>query len=530
MNLILVISINLKRIREGVYMEVLRYILPSLIGGIALGYGLRLLIGRIKLTSAEVKAKKILEDAEREAESKQKELILEARDQLYNERSEFEREFRTRREELQSLEQRLRQKEETIDKRVEILEKKESLADQLEKELREKEGYLKQEQERIQEQLEKISKLSREEARKLLLENVEKEARYDALKISSTIEEEARRSAEAKAKEIIINAIQRNASEFTSEFSVTTVHLPNDEIKGKIIGREGRNIRTLENLTGVDIIIDDTPDTVIISGYDPLRREIAKIALEKLIFDGRIHPTRIEEMVETVKKNIENYMVERGEQAIFELGLQGIHPDIIKLIGKMNYRLSYGQNTLNHCIEVAYLCSSIASDLGLDSQLAKRIGLFHDIGKCLSTDAGEGTHAIAGAEFIKKYNENPIVVNAIASHHGDREPESVYAVLVQAADAISASRPGARKENVDEYIKRLETLEKIANSFKGVEKSYAIQAGREIRIIVSNSQVSDEDSKFLAKEIAKKIESELRYPGQVKVTLIRETRIVEYAR
>lgn len=511
-------------------MELLKHILPSLIGGIALGYGLRLLIGRIKLTSAEVKARKILEDAEREADSRKKELILEARDQLHKERSDFEREVRTRREELQNLEQRLRQKEESIDKRVEILEKKEAHADQLEKELKEKEEYLKQEQERIQKQLEKIAKLSREEARKLFLENVEKEARYEALKIATSIEEEARRTAEAKVREIIANAIQRNASELTSDLSVTTVHLPNDEIKGKIIGREGRNIRTLENLTGVDVIIDDTPDTVIISGYDPLRREIAKISLEKLIFDGRIHPSRIEEIVENVKKNIDSYMFERGEQITFELGLQGIHPDIIKLIGKMNYRLSYGQNTLNHSIEVAYLCSSMAADLGLDSQLARRIGVLHDIGKCLSSDAGGGSHAIAGAEFIKKYNEDPIVINAIAAHHGDRTPQSIYAILVQAADAISASRPGARKENIDEYLKRLESLEKIANSFKGVEKSYAIQAGREIRIIVSNEQVSDEDAKSLAKEIAKKIEEELRYPGQVKVTLVRETRIVEYAR
>ncbi|MBN1899081.1 MAG: ribonuclease Y [Spirochaetes bacterium] len=511
-------------------MALLKILLPSLVGGIALGYILRLVIGRIKLTSAEVRSKKILEDAQRDAESKKREYLLEARDQIYKERNELEKELKIRREETKKLEQRFRQKEENIDKRVEILEKKENHADQLEKELKGKDENLKKEQERIQKQLEKISNLSKEEARKLFLENIQKEAKYEALKIATTIEDEAKRTAETKSQEIIANAIQRNASLLTSELSVTTVHLPNDEMKGRIIGREGRNIRTLENLTGVDIIIDDTPDTVVISGYDPMKREIAKIALEKLIFDGRIHPSRIEEIVENVQKNIDNFMMERGEQVIFKLGLQGIHSDVIKLIGKMNYRTSYGQNTLNHSIEVAHLCQSMAADMSLDPILAKRIGLLHDIGKCLSTESGDGSHAVVGGEFLKKYNENNIVINSIASHHGDRDPETVYAVLVQAADAISASRPGARKENIDEYVKRLESIEKIANGFDGVDKAYAIQAGREVRIIVSNDHVSDDDAKSLAKEIAKKIESELRYPGQVKVTLIRETRIIEYAR
>ncbi len=511
-------------------MDIWRYILLSLIGGIALGYGLRLLIGKIKLSSAELKAKKLLDDAKIEAEAKRKNALFEAREQIHKERSEFEKEIRSRRDEVQRLEYRLRSKEESIDKRAEILDKKEAIAAQLEKELKGKEESLKEDRERIQQQLEKISKLNREEARKLFLENIEKEAKYDAQKIATSIEEEARRVAESKAREIIANAIQRNASEFTSEFSVSSVHLPNDEMKGKVIGREGRNIRTLENLTGVDIIIDDTPDTVIISGYDPIRREIAKLSLEKLIFDGRIHPSRIEEIVESVKKNIDTYIMERGEQVIFKLGLQGIHPEIVKMIGKMNYRTSYGQNTLNHSVEVAYLCESIASDLDLDPQIAKRIGLLHDVGKCITSESGGGSHAIAGAEFIKRFNELPVVVNAVASHHGDREPESVYAFIVQAADAISASRPGARKENIDEYLKRLENLENLVNSFNGIEKCYAIQAGREVRIFVANNQVSDDEAQSLAKDIAKKIENELRYPGQVKVTLIRETRIIEYAR
>jgi ribonuclease Y len=511
-------------------MEILKYMLPSLIGGIGIGYVLRLIIGRAKLRSAEVIANRILEDAKKEAEKEKNELLFKGREELHRERMEFEKEYKERRAELSNLELKIRQREENVEKRFEILEKRESYIDQLEKGLQEKTKQLEEERNKIQLQLEKIANLSPEEAKKIFLENIEKSAKLEALKIANSIESEAKRNALAKAREIICNAIQRNASELASELCVTTVHLPNDEIKGKIIGREGRNIRTLENLTGVDIIIDDTPDTVIISGYDLLRREIAKISLEKLIFDGRIHPTRIEEIVENVKKNIDEIIASEGEKVVFDLGLQGIHPEIIKMIGKLKYRLSYGQNALSHSIEVANLCDAIASELDLDGVLARRIGLFHDIGKCITIEEGGGAHALAGAEFLQKYNEDQIVINAIISHHGDRECETIYGSVLQAADAISAARPGARKENIDEYLKRLENLEKIASSFKGVEKSYAIQAGRELRVFVSNEIISDDDAKILAIDIAKKIENELKYPGQIKVIVIRETRVTEYAR
>lgn len=510
-------------------MTLLKFIFPSLIIGTAIGYVLRLFVGKIKLTSAEARAQRILEDAVKEAESKKREMLLESKDQIINERLSFEEDLKQRRNENKNFEERLLQKENNLEKRVEVLDKKENVVAKLEKELNEKQGKLDHETKRIQKQLEKISGLTKEEAKKLYLENVEKEARFEASRLAASIEEEAKRSAEQKAKEIIVSAIQRNASEFTSEVSISLVSLPNDDMKGRIIGREGRNIRTLENLTGVDVIIDDTPDAVVISGYDPIKREIAKLSLEKLILDGRIHPSRIEEIVEKVKNDFEKVLIEKGDQVIFDLGIQGLHADLVQMIGRLNYRLSYGQNTLMHSIEVANLCSAMAAEMGIDVKLAKRIGLLHDIGKCLTGEV-EGSHAIIGADYAKKYNEDSVVVNAIASHHGDRDPESIYAVLVQAADAISASRPGARRENIEDYIKRLENLENLANSFDGVEKSYAIQAGREIRIIVENDTVSDDDAKDLAKEIAKKIEKDLKYPGQVKVTLIRETRVTEYAK
>lgn len=510
-------------------MAVLKYILPSLILGTTLGYILRLFVGKIKLTSAEANAKRILDDAKKDAEAKKRELLLESKDQIIKERSSFEEELKQRRQENKNYEDRLMQKEGNLEKRVDILEKKESVVAKLEKELNEKESKLDQETNRIQKQLEKISGLSKDEAKKLYLENVEKESRFEASKLATSIEEEARRTAEQKAREIIVSAIQRNASEFTSEVSISLVPLPNDDMKGRIIGREGRNIRTLENLTGVDIIIDDTPDAVVISGYDPVKREIAKLSLERLILDGRIHPSRIEEIVEKVQADFDKLLVEKGDQVIFDLGVQGLNADLIKMIGRLNYRLSYGQNTLLHSIEVAELCSAMAAELKIDIKMAKRIGLLHDIGKCLTGEI-EGSHAIVGADYAKKYNEDPIIINAIAAHHGDREAESIYAILVQAADAISASRPGARRENIEDYIKRLENLENLADSFDGVDKSYAIQAGREVRILVSNETVTDDDAKDLAKDIAKKIEKELKYPGQVKVTLIRETRIIEYAK
>lgn len=510
-------------------MDTIKWIIPSLIAGATLGYFVRFLIGRIKLTSAESTARRILEDAEKESETKKREFLLSAKDEIFREKTRLEDEVKQRRQELKTNEDRLLQREINLEKRLEILEKKENSVAQLEKEFREKSALLNQETDRIQKQLEKISGLTREEAKKLFLENVEKEARFEASKISANIEEEAKRGADQKAKEIIATAIQRNASDFTSELAVSIVPLPNEDMKGRIIGREGRNIRTLENLTGVDIIIDDTPDAVVISGYDPIRREIAKISLEKLILDGRIHPSRIEEIVEKVKSDFEKALTARGEKVIFDLQIPGLHPELIKMIGRLNYRLSYGQNTLEHSIEVANLSSAMASELQLNVALAKRIGLLHDIGKCLTGEV-DGSHAIVGAEYAKKFNEDAVVVNAMAAHHNDREPSSIYAILVQAADAISASRPGARKENIDDYIKRLENLEHISSSFKGVEKSYAIQAGRELRIIVANNIVTDEEAKTIAKDIAKKIETELKYPGQIKVTVIRETRIIEYAK
>ena len=510
-------------------LSLLKIMLPSLIVGTTIGYVLRLFVGRIKLTSAEANAKRILDNAQKDAESKKRELLLEAKDEIINKRSAFEEEVKQRRKEIKNLEDRLLQKENNLEKRLDLLDKKENVVTKLEKDLQGRETKLGQETERIQKQLEKISGLTKAEAKKLYLENVEKEARFEASKIAAAIEEEAKKSAGAKAKEIIVSAIQRNASGVTSDVTITLVPLPNDDMKGRIIGREGRNIRALENLTGVDIIIDDTPDAVVISGYDPVRREIAKLSLERLITDGRIHPSRIEEIVEKVKVDFDQMLVEKGDHVVFELGVQGLKPDLIQMIGRLNYRLSYGQNTLKHSIEVAELCSAMAGELNLDVILAKRIGLLHDVGKCLTGEV-EGSHAVVGADYVKKFGEDPVVINAIAAHHGDRDSTSVYATLVQAADAISASRPGARKENIEDYLKRLENLEEVANSFSGVEKSYAIQAGREIRIIVSNDTVSDEGSKTMAKEVAKKIEKDLKYPGQVKVTVIRETRIVEYAK
>lgn len=509
--------------------NILKILFPSLIFGTTIGYVLRLFVGRIKLTSAETNAKRILDNAQQDAESKKRELLLEAKDEIINKRSAFEDEIKQRREEIKGFEDRLLQKESNLEKRLDVLDKKESVVTKLEKDLQEKEAKLNQETERIQKQLEKISGLTKTEAKKLYLENVEKEAQFEAVKIATAIEEEAKKNAVAKAREIVISAIQRNASGITSDVTITLVPLPNDDMKGRIIGREGRNIRTLENLTGVDIIIDDTPDAVVISGYDPIRREIAKLSLERLITDGRIHPSRIEEIVDKVKADFDQMLIEKGDKVVFDLGVKGIKPDLIQMIGRLNYRLSYGQNTLKHSIEVAELCCAMAGELNLDVMLAKRIGLLHDVGKCLTGEV-EGSHAVVGADFVKKFNEDTVVVNAIAAHHGDREPTSVYATLIQAADAISASRPGARKENIEDYLKRLENLEEVANSFSGVEKSYAIQAGREIRIIVSNDTVSDDEAKKMAKEVAKKIEKELKYPGEVKVTVIRETRVVEYAK
>lgn len=494
-----------------------------------IGYALRAYLGKIKLTSAESQSQRIIQDAIRDAEARRKELLLETKDQLLKEKNQFEKETRERRQELQTIERRLLQKEESLDKKLEHLEKQEKIVQLKEQENQEKEEELKREFEKHKKELERIAGMTTEEAKNLLMKNLENQVRFDSIKVINKIEEEARRTADKKAKEIILAAIQRSASDYTSEATITTVSLPSDDMKGRIIGREGRNIRTLESLVGVDMIIDDTPEVVVISCFDPVRREIARLSLERLIQNGRIHPARIEEVVEKVTAELDDNMLEDGEKAAFELGIPGLSKDALHHIGKLKYRSSYGQNVLSHSKEVANLAGIMAGELGLDVMLAKRAGLLHDIGKG-SMAEGEGAHAVVGAEMAKKFGETPKVASIIAAHHNDKEHECFESVLVQAADAISASRPGARRESLDTYLKRLDNLEKIALSYKGVEKCYAIQAGREIRVIVSNELVSDEKAAVLAREIAEKIESELKYPGIVRVIVIRETRIIDYAK
>ncbi len=494
-----------------------------------IGYALRAYLGKIKLTSAESQSQRIIQDAIRDAEARRKELLLETKDQLLKEKNQFEKETRERRQELQAIERRLLQKEESLDKKLEHLEKQEKIVQLKEQENQEKEEELRREFEKHKKELERIAGMTTEEAKNLLMKNLENQVRFDSIKVINKIEEEARRTADKKAREIILAAIQRSASDYTSEATITTVSLPSDDMKGRIIGREGRNIRTLESLVGVDMIIDDTPEVVVISCFDPVRREIARLSLERLIQNGRIHPARIEEVVEKVTAELNDNMLEDGEKAAFELGIPGLSKDALYHIGKLKYRSSYGQNVLSHSKEVANLAGIMAGELGLDVMLAKRAGLLHDIGKG-SMAEGEGAHAIVGAEMAKKFGETPKVTGIIAAHHNDKEHECFESVLVQAADAISASRPGARRESLDTYLKRLDNLEKIALSYKGVEKCYAIQAGREIRVIVSNELVSDEKAAVLAREIAEKIESELKYPGIVRVIVIRETRIIDYAK
>ncbi len=507
---------------------------------LAAGAGVGLLLkgkaaaGRVR--DAESEAAKIVSAAEREAETKRKEAALEAKDKIYQARTEFEKETRDKRQDLQNQERRLTQKEEHLEKKADAVEKRESEAAKREKELvnREKVAQEKEEQfERgLREQrqmLEKIASMTAEEAKRQLMVSMEDEAKFEAAKTIKRIEDEARDEADKKAKHIISAAIQRYSSDYVAEATVSVLNLPNDEMKGRIIGREGRNIRAIEAATGIDLIIDDTPEAVILSCYDPFRREIAKLTIERLIQDGRIHPARIEEIAEKVRKELEVTMKEEGERAAFDLGIHNLHPEVIKLIGRLKYRTSYGQNMLMHSREVAYFAGMLAAELGCDQKLARRAGLLHDLGKAVDHEV-EGTHPVIGGDLAKKYGENQKVINAILTHHGDGEPNCVESVLVAAADALSAGRPGVRRETLESYLKRLEALESTANSFKGVEKSYAIQAGREIRIIVKPEDLSDAHAAQLSRDIAKKIEQELSYPGQIKVTVVRESRYVEYAK
>lgn len=504
-------------------------ILIGLILGVFIGFHYRKKIAEAKVGAAEERAVTIVEDAKRDAEAKKKEILLEAKEESIKAKNEMEREVRERRNELQRTERRLIQKEETLDRKADSYEKKEEQMARKMEELdiqKEEAEALFEKQKR---ELERISGFTREEAKNYILATVESEVKHETAIMVKEIESKAKLEADRKAKEIVANAIQKCAVDHVAESTVSVVQLPNDEMKGRIIGREGRNIRALETLTGIDLIIDDTPEAVILSGFDPIRREIARIALEKLIVDGRVHPSRIEEMVEKAKKEVEVIIREEGEAATFDTGVNGLHPEIIRLLGKLKYRTSYGQNVLKHSIEVSHLTGLMAAELGVDINTAKRAGLLHDIGKSVDHEM-EGSHVSIGVGLLKRYKESDIVINAVEAHHGDVDPQSIIAVLVQAADAISAARPGARRETLESYIKRLQKLEEIADNFKGVEKSFAIQAGRELRIIILPDDVSDEGLTLLARDIAKRIEEELEYPGQIKVNLIRETRAVEYAK
>lgn len=497
--------------------------------GLLVGYIFRKTVGEKAIGSAEQKAKNMILDAENKAETIKKEITIEAKEEAHRMRSEVEREVRDRRAEVQRVEKKIQQKEENLDRKIDNLERKEESIGKKEAALQEKEQELNGFIQRQMEELERISGYTAEEAKSILLANIEKDVRHDASLMIKDIESKAKEEGDKKAKEIITGAIQRCAADHVAESTVSVVPLPNDEMKGRIIGREGRNIRAIETLTGIDLIIDDTPEAVILSGFDPVKREIARITLEKLIVDGRIHPARIEEMVDKAEKEVNNKIKEEGEQATFEVGIHNLHPELVKLLGRLKYRTSYGQNVLKHSVEVAHLAGLMAAELGLDIKLAKRAGLLHDIGKAIDHEV-EGTHIDIGIDLLRKYKESEAVIDGMAAHHGDYEAKTLEAVLIGAADALSAARPGARRETLDTYIKRLQKLEEIANTTPGVEKSYAIQAGREIRIVARPEDVSDDELVLLARDISKKIESELEYPGQIKVNVIRETRAIDYAK
>jgi len=508
-------------------------IIVGVIVGVAAGFGFGILyrkkVAEREIGSAEQEATRIINEAIRGGENRKKEMLLEAKDEIHRSRTEHDKEVKERRAELSKQERRLQQKEETLDKKTDAFERKE---EELARRVNEV-AQIKAEAENVKQQhmvtLEQISGFTQEQAKQFLLESVEADVRHDTAMKIKELEQQMKDEADEKAREIISIAIQRCAADHAAEATVSVVPLPTDEMKGRIIGREGRNIRTLETITGVDLIIDDTPEAITVSSFDPVRREVARLALEKLIADGRIHPTRIEDMVEKARRDVDRTIREEGERACYETGVHGLNPELIKILGRQKYRTSYGQNVLNHSIEVSHIAGLMASELGVDAAMAKRAGLLHDLGKSIDHEV-EGSHVQLGADLARKYKENPVIVNAIEAHHGDVEPKTVIAVLVQAADAVSAARPGARRENVENYIRRLQKLEELTGSYPGVEKAYAIQAGREVRIMVKPEEVTEDNMILLARDVAKKIEAELEYPGQIKVNVIRETKAVEYAK
>ena len=495
----------------------------------AVGVMYRKRVGEREIGSAEAEATRIINEAIRSGESRKKEMLLEAKDEIHKSRTEHEKEVKERRAELSKQERRLQQKEESLDKKTDAFERKEEELTRRMAEVAQMQAQAEEVKKQHLATLEQISGLTQDQAKQFLLDSVEQEVRHETAMKIKEIEQEMKDNAEEKAREILSIAIQRCAADHAAEATVSVVPLPNDEMKGRIIGREGRNIRTLETITGVDLIIDDTPEAITVSSFDPVRREVARLALEKLIVDGRIHPTRIEDMVEKARREVDRTIREEGERACYETGVHGLNPELVKILGRQKYRTSYGQNVLNHSIEVSHIAGLMASALGVDVTLAKRAGLLHDLGKSIDHEV-EGSHVQLGADLARKYKENPVVVNAIEAHHGDVEPKTVIAVLVQAADAVSAARPGARRENVENYIRRLQKLEELTGSYPGVEKAFAIQAGREVRIMVKPEEVTEDNMIILARDIAKKIEAELEYPGQIKINVIRETKAVEYAK